>query len=80
MTRPPATPLMPSGNELSCPAEPPPAPTRHLTLRHLRRRSGRSGPEDEAANRVETTPAFRLAVFGGAALVIAAAAGLKLAL
>lgn len=36
--------------------------------------------EDEVANRVETTPGFRLAVFGGAALIIAAAIGLKLAL
>jgi hypothetical protein len=58
---------------------PPDAEASKTPFRSIRS-APRAGPEDEAANRVETTPAFRLAVFGGAALVIAAAAGLKLAL
>ncbi|MEQ8434047.1 MAG: hypothetical protein RIA71_07385 [Oceanicaulis sp.] len=40
----------------------------------------RADPDDEAIDRVETSPVFRLAVFGGAALIIAVAIGLKLAL
>jgi hypothetical protein len=40
----------------------------------------RADESDEPAERVETSRRFRLAVFGGAALIIAVAAGLKLAL
>jgi len=43
------------------------------------RTAPRADPDDEA-DRVETTPGFRLAVFGGAALIIAAAIGLKVVL
>ncbi len=43
------------------------------------RSAPRAGSSDDA-DQVETTPGFRLAVFGGAVLIVAAAAGLKFAL
>lgn len=44
------------------------------------RSAPRADASDEPADRVETSRGFRLAVFGGAALIITVAAGLKLTL